>query len=58
MNPTESIAFASACKQFFGVRPGNTLLQFAQELKALTPQDKVEMAPLLGVALSKNVTLA
>jgi hypothetical protein len=34
----------SAIRQFFGLKPGETLQEFMQELKALTPEDKKELA--------------
>jgi len=38
------MAFVIACKKFFGMRPGDTLKEFAIEIKALTPKDREEMA--------------
>ena len=35
--------FAVACKQFFGLRPGTTTSDFMAEMKALTPQDKLDL---------------
>ena len=35
--------FILACKDFFGFLPGTGLREFAQELKALTPADRVEI---------------
>jgi hypothetical protein len=49
------IKFASACMKFFGKKPGETLLQFANEVKALTPEDKAELAPMLSEALGVEV---
>lgn len=50
--------FTSACKEFFRLKEEQTLIQFAAELKQLTPEDKAEMAPLLAVALGLDaVTL-
>lgn len=51
------ITFTMACRKFFDVKPGQTLLQFAQEIKALGEQDRLELAPLLSVALGMAVTL-
>jgi hypothetical protein len=36
--------FVKAVKEFFGLLPGQTLLQFGAELKALTYEDKQEIA--------------
>lgn len=52
----ETISFATACKKFFGLREGQSLLQFAQEVRGLTPADRAEMAPMLGAALGCTVT--
>jgi len=53
----EKISFMSACKEFFGVREDQTLPQFGQEVKALTPDDRKEMAPGLSKMLGKEVTI-
>jgi hypothetical protein len=37
-------AFTAACKEFFGFKPGQTLREFGEELKALTFNDKMELA--------------
>ena len=37
------MGFASACKQFFGLKPNQTMAQFAAELRELTPADKLEL---------------
>ena len=39
--------FVVACYQFFGKLPGQTMSQFAEELKNLTPKDREELKPLL-----------
>lgn len=42
-------------KEYFGYRPGEGLKEFSAEVKALTPEDKTELAELaakeLGVTL-------
>jgi len=35
--------FIVACKQFFGFKDGQTLLEFKTEVNALTPQDRLDM---------------
>lgn len=37
-------SFISACKEFFGFKPGQKLSDFAAEIKALSPSDKAEIA--------------
>lgn len=34
------VSFVSACRTFFGLKPGQTLTQFSQEIKALSPADR------------------
>lgn len=34
------MAFVAACKDYFGLKPGQTLGEFAQEIKALTEEDR------------------
>ena len=50
-----AIKFVVACRKFFGMKPGQTLLEFSHELKALTEEDKKELAGLLSVELGEPV---
>jgi hypothetical protein len=36
-------SLAAAAREFFGVRPGTTTVDFMKEIKALTPQDRIEI---------------
>ena len=54
----DKITFVMACKEFFGVKPGQSLAQFAGELRDIPPADKAELAALLTPILGKEVTLA
>lgn len=36
----QTMAFAAAMKHFFGLLPNQGLMDFAAELKALSPEDK------------------
>lgn len=38
--PTHPIGFMSACRIFFGLKPGQTPIEFGRELQALSPQDR------------------
>ena len=44
MMNTPPKSFMVACKEFFGFLPGQTLLQFREEVAALTPADRKEIA--------------
>lgn len=44
---TQQKGFTPAMKQYFGLRPGETLRDFAAELKMLTKEDKQEFAEML-----------
>lgn len=37
-------SFTAACKEFFGMKPGQSLQDFGKELKGLTYEDKKEIA--------------
>lgn len=50
--------FVAACKQYFGLKPGQTLLEFKTEVDGLTQQDKLELRPLLSAAIGEEVTVA
>lgn len=57
MANANQISFMAACKQFFGLLPGQTSLEFGQEVKKLTQEDRDEMRPqlekILGVEIQK-----
>lgn len=40
---TKKLTFLQACKDFFGLKEGQTSMQFAQEVKALTEADRAEI---------------
>lgn len=46
MDTTKS-SFPSAVLDYFGKRPGQTTVEIMEELKALTPEDRVELTNLL-----------
>ena len=37
-------SFTAACREFFGLKPSQKLTEFGQELKALSYEDKLEIA--------------
>ena len=39
-------SFVLACSHFFGKKPGQTLKEFNDELKDLTPVDRIELISL------------
>lgn len=42
----ENVGFVVACKKYFGMKPGQTLKEFGDELKQLTIEDRQELARL------------
>lgn len=48
----QSMTFVQACKAFFGLKPGQSLMEFAQEIRALTSKDKDDL-----VAMFKTVDI-
>lgn len=50
------LSFTQAAYNFFGRKPGQSVGQFAQELKTLTEADRIEMAPLLTAELGEEVS--
>lgn len=40
---SEPVSFVSRCKEYFGLLPGQTLMEFSAELKKLTPKDRAEL---------------
>ena len=47
---TDAKSFVVQAKTYFGLLPGQTLRGFSAEIKALTHEDKVELAGLLTAA--------
>ena len=50
--------FTVAAKKFFGLREGTTLADFAQELKALSEADKLEIAQGLARETGEGIEMA
>jgi len=50
------ISFTAACKDYFGYKPGQTLGEFMNEVKELTPEDRVyftKLFPSVGIEIAK-----
>jgi len=47
--------FMAACREYFGLKPNQTPLQFGQEIKALTPKDREDLKPGLEAALDCTI---
>lgn len=41
--PVKVMSFAMACKDYFGLQPAQTLMEFSAELKALTEKDRADL---------------
>lgn len=52
---TMNKTFMAAAREFFGLKPGQTPIQFGQEIKALTPQDRADLTPGLEAALDCTI---
>jgi len=50
-------SFAGAMLTFFGKKPGQTILGFAEEIKKLSAEDRKELADLLTKELGETVEL-
>lgn len=42
--PGQKQSFVSACKAYFGLKPGQKLSEFGDEIKALSHEDKMQLA--------------
>lgn len=40
---TKKMTFMAACRDYFGMLPGQTSLDFGKEIKALTTDDRAEI---------------
>ncbi len=38
------VSFMQACREFFGMKDGQTALDFGREVHALSPKDRIEIA--------------
>lgn len=47
MDNSKTYSLTTACLDFFGKKPGQSTSQFAEELKALTIEDKAEFKSAL-----------
>ena len=52
---TMAKAFMVACKEYFGVMPGQSLMEFKREVDGLTPADREQMAPALSAHFGEPV---
>ena len=52
-----SISHIVAINRYFGKKPGQTLSEFAGELRQLTDSDKEELVKLLSIELKEEVLL-
>jgi len=43
MSTTEPMSLVSRCKEYFGLLPGQNLMQFSAELKTLSPKDRADL---------------
>lgn len=49
----DNMGNAVVLREFFGLQPGKALADFAKELKALSDEDKTELANLARIELRK-----
>lgn len=47
--------FMAAAREFFGLKPGQTPIQFGQKIKALTPKDRADLTALSSLPPSKQL---
>lgn len=53
----KQVTFIVACREFFGLLPGQTLAEFSKEIKALTVKDRtdlIEMFRTVGLDATKT----
>jgi hypothetical protein len=50
-----AMAFTAAIAKYFGRKDGQSMGEFAEEIRALTPKDKEELRGMLSVALNTPV---
>lgn len=50
-------AFVVAAKEIFGLKPGQSLMEFKKECDELTDADRAEMAPLMSKVVGDEVSV-
>lgn len=55
METKTPIGFMAACKQYFGMLPGQTLMEFKKEMDAVPLKDRLELKPGLEAAIGVPV---
>jgi hypothetical protein len=58
MDTQKQHTFMSACRDYFGLKEGQTSMQFGKEVQALTPEDRTEITAgltKLGYQFSASV---
>jgi hypothetical protein len=50
-----ALSFTVAVSRYFGRKEGETLSEFQNEIRQLTPKDKEELKPMLAEALGEPV---
>jgi len=53
----KTTGFVVAAKTYFGFLPGQTLMEFRDEVAKLTPADRAELAPMLAKELGYLVSV-
>ena len=48
MSELKKMTFMAACRDFFGLKEGQTAMEFGKELKELTEADRAEIKTGLG----------
>lgn len=51
----DTISKVGALREYFGMKPGQQLADFAKEIKQLSPEEKDELANLAATALGKVI---
>lgn len=49
------MSFMGACKSYFGLQEGQSAVNFAKEVRALTPADRTELVPQLETQLGISI---
>lgn len=50
MEEKKEVGFITACREFFGMKSGQKLTDFRDEIAALSPEDRAELTEMLNGA--------
>jgi hypothetical protein len=58
MSNGKKLTLMAACRDFFGLKPGQTAMEFGKEYKLLNDTDRAQITPTPGIVAAPVLVLA